>query len=129
MRSVLIVALAVASSISVMAQNSGGDLRMQLEALHDRWFKAFDSGDGVAMDQMEMSNLILVMPDGSIFSKTKPRAGNQSSRQTEHTLSDVAVRRFGDAAVLTGMLNTTLANKTSKEPRRLSSSKVLARGR
>jgi ketosteroid isomerase-like protein len=107
--------IAVASSICLMAQDPAGELRKELEAVHARWFRAFDGGDGATMDELEMSNLILVMPDGTIFSKSKPRAGNQSKRPTEHALTDVSVRRFGDAAVLTGLLNTTSANGQIKE--------------
>ena len=83
MRSLIAIVLALASSISVVAQDSAGEPRKELEAVHARWFKAFDSGDGATMDQMEMSNLILVMSDGTIFSKTKPRAElSQNGRRT-----------------------------------------------
>src|SRR5437764_13252447 len=45
--------------------------------LHAKWFKAFDIGDGATMDQMEMDNLVLVMPNGDIWRKPGPRAGKQ----------------------------------------------------
>lgn len=91
-----------------MTQGMDGKLRSELEALHAKWFKAFDSGDGATMDQMEMDNLTLVMPARFIWPKTTARAGSQPKRdpQTERTLSDVSARRFGDTAVLTGIRGT-----------------------
>jgi hypothetical protein len=85
-------------SMPLMAQGTDIKLRPELEALHAKWFKAFDSGDGATMDQMEMDNLTLVMPGGFIWPKTTARAESQQKRdsQTERTLSDVSVRRFGD---------------------------------
>jgi ketosteroid isomerase-like protein len=104
-------------STTLMAQGTDGMLRSELETLHAKWFKAFDSGDGVTMDQMEMDNLALVMPVGFIWSKTEARAGKQRKLdpQTERTLSDVSVRRFGDTAVLTGVLTTKSAKENEKE--------------
>jgi ketosteroid isomerase-like protein len=101
----------------LMAQDTDGKLRSELEALHAKWFKAFDSGDGATMDQMEMDNLALVMPVGFIWSKTEARAGKQKKidPQTERTLSDVSVRRFGDTAVLTGVVTSKSATETEKE--------------
>jgi ketosteroid isomerase-like protein len=96
-------------STALMAQGTDNKLSSELEALHAKWFAAFDGGDGAAMDQMEMDNLVLVMPVGFIWSKTEARAGTQQKLdpQIKRTLSDVSVRRFGDAAILTGVLTST----------------------
>lgn len=104
-------------STTLMAQGTDGKLRSELEALHTQWFKAFDSGDGATMDQMEMDNLALVMPVGFIWAKTQARAGKQPKLdpQTERTLSEVTVRQFGDAAVLTGVLTSKTAKEIEKE--------------
>jgi hypothetical protein len=71
-------------------------LASDLEALHAKWFKAFDSGDGATMDQIEVDKLVLVMPTGFIWTKTKAIAGEQPKRdpETERALSSVSVRRF-----------------------------------
>ena len=53
------VSLGVAGAL---AQTTSSGLSGELEALHAQWFKAFDAGDGAAMDQMEVDNLVLVMP-------------------------------------------------------------------
>ena len=85
----------------------------QLKAIHTQWFKAFDSGNGLAMDRIEMPNLILVFPDGAIWNK-KPRAGQQEAAKAEHYLENASIRQFGDAAVLTGIL-VTRKGITSRE--------------
>jgi ketosteroid isomerase-like protein len=104
-------------STALMTQGTDAKLRSELEALHAKWFKAFDSGDGPTMDQMEMDNLVLVMPIGSLWAKTEARAGMQAKldQKTERTLSDVSVRRFGNTAVLTGVLTTKSATENEKE--------------
>jgi ketosteroid isomerase-like protein len=78
---------------------------------------AQNSGDGAVMDQMEMDRLMLVMPTGFIWTKTTPRAGEQPKHksQTERTLSDVSVRRFGDTAILTGILTSKSEGENSRE--------------
>jgi hypothetical protein len=84
-------------STALMAQGTDNKLSSELEALHAKWFAAFDGGDGATMNQMEMDNLVLVMPVGFIWSKTEARAGTQPKLdpQIKRTLSDVSVRRFG----------------------------------
>jgi ketosteroid isomerase-like protein len=113
MRSVILILLTVLYSAPLMAQGADASLRSELEVLHAKWFKAFDSGDGATMDLMEMDGLVLVMPTGFIWKKTVPRAGKQKKHdsQIERTLTDVTVRRFGDTAILTGIL----ATKSDKE--------------
>jgi ketosteroid isomerase-like protein len=117
MHSTILVMFTVLCSMPLMAQGTDNQVRSELEALHARWFQAFDSGDGATMDQMEVDNLILVMPQGTIYRKPGARAGKQPKRdpQTERTLSMVSVRRFGDAAVLTGILTTKSAKFNSKD--------------
>jgi ketosteroid isomerase-like protein len=115
MRSVILILLTLLYSAPLMAQGADTTLRSELEALHTKWFKAFDSGDGATMDLMEMDKLVLVMPTGFIW-KTAPRAGEQKKHdsQIERTLSDVTVRRFGDTAILTGILATKSGKENSQ---------------
>ena len=117
MRSALVIFLIVLCSIPVVAQGADTNLRSDLEALHAKWFKAFDSGDGATMDQIEIDKLTLVMPTGLIWAKTTARAGEQPKRdpQTERALSAVSVRRFGDTAILTGILTTKSAKDNAQE--------------
>jgi ketosteroid isomerase-like protein len=117
MRSAWLIILVVLCSTFVVTQGADANLRSDLEALHAKWFKAFDSGDGAAMDQIEMDNLTLVMPTGLIWAKTTARAGQQLKRdpQTERALSGVSIRRFGDTAILTGNLATKSGKESSQE--------------
>src|SRR5262249_31281849 len=107
----------IGASVVAQAQGTDANLRSELETLHAKWFKAFDSGDGATMDQLEMDNLTLVLPMGVVWSKTTARAGKQSKRdpQTERTLSNVSVRRFGDTVILTGTLTTKSAKEKSQD--------------
>jgi ketosteroid isomerase-like protein len=117
MRFPILVLVTLLCPASVVAQDADVKLRSELEAIHARWFTAFDSGDGAAMDQMETENLILVLPNGIVWPKDKARAGAQPKRdpQTQRALSDVAVRRFGDTAVLSGTLTTKSAKESGKD--------------
>jgi ketosteroid isomerase-like protein len=117
MRTGVVIVFVLLGFTPLMAQGTDNALRSDLEALHAKWFKAFDSGDGTAMDQMERDDLVIVMPEGSLFRKSTPRGDKQPKRdpQTAHTLSDVSVRRFGDTAVLTGILTTKSAKETSRD--------------
>jgi ketosteroid isomerase-like protein len=113
MRSLLVIFMAALFSVPLVAQGGDANLTSDLEAIHAKWFKAFDSGDGAVMDQVEVGDLVLVMPSGSVWTKKSPRAGEQPKRdpETQRALSDVSVRRYGDTAILTGIL----ASKSSKE--------------
>jgi ketosteroid isomerase-like protein len=69
------------------------------------------------MDQMEADKLLLVMPDRDIWTKTTARAGKQRKRdpETGRALGNVSVRRFGDTAILTGILTTKSAKESSQD--------------
>jgi ketosteroid isomerase-like protein len=117
MRSALVVVLILLCSGFLMAQAADANLSSELEAIHAKWFKAFDTGDGAAMDQVEVDNLVLVMPTGFVWTKTKPRAGEQPKRdpQTERALSSTSVRQFGDTAILTGIVTSKSAKESSQD--------------
>jgi ketosteroid isomerase-like protein len=117
MRSAMLILSILLCSMILMAQDADATLRSDLVALHTKWFKAFDGGDGAIMDQMEMDKLMLVMPTGFIWTKTKARGSEQPKRDshTERTLNDVSVRRFGDTAILTGILTTKSGKEDSQE--------------
>lgn len=117
MRTAIAILLSLLCSAAVVAQDADAKLQSELQALHAQWFKAFDGGDGATMDQMEMDKLMLVMPTGFIWTKTTPRAGGQPKAKsaTERTLSDVSVRRFGNTAILTGILTSKSEGDNSRE--------------
>lgn len=112
----VLVALLCSTPISGQAQPTDANLRSELEALHAKWMKAFYTGDNATMDELEADNLVLIMPMGVIWPKNGPRAVKQQvlDPQTETTLSDVSVRRFGDTAILTGILHSKSAKENSQ---------------
>lgn len=117
MRRLPIFLLTLFCSTLLFAQSAAPDLQTRLQNLHAKWMKAYDNGDGVAMDQIEMDNLMLVMPTGEVWAKTKPRGTSEPKLDptTQRTLSDVSVRTFGDTAILTGTLTSKSATGTSRE--------------
>lgn len=120
MRFAILLLVNLLFSAPFMTQGTDTDLHSELETLHAKWMKAFDSGDGGTMDQIEVDNLTLVGATGArgpIWTKTTPRNGKQPKRepQTERTLSNVSVRRFGDTAILTGILTTKSASENSQD--------------
>jgi hypothetical protein len=95
------------------AESSSPALMSELTGLHDQWFAAFDKGDGATMDKLESDNLILVFPDGMIWKKSGSRVGEVKPLDvSSRKLTDVDVRQFGEAAVLTGKM-TTIAKSQS----------------
>jgi hypothetical protein len=116
MRSLLLIALTVVFAIAGFGQTAPSALQSELQDLHAKWFKAYDDGDGVTMDQMEMDNLVLVMPTGEVWTKTKPRGTSEPKLDptARHTLSDVLVRRFGNTAVLTGTITSQSKQENTK---------------
>jgi hypothetical protein len=101
---------------ALLLDDGSAKLRNELEAIHVRWFQAFEVGDGAGMDSLEVANLVLVMPDGSVWKKSGPRAGEQAKGDVvrEPSLNDVTVPQFGDTAILTGILTNKTARKTNK---------------
>jgi ketosteroid isomerase-like protein len=113
-----VILLALLSSVPLAAQDSDAGLRGELEALHAKWFKAFDWHDANTMNQIETNNLILVMPDGATIAlQDRPRTGAavKADPGIQRTLSNVSVRRFGNAAILTGTLTTKSLKENSQE--------------
>ena len=91
-------------------------VRAELESLHTKWFAAHDQGDGAAMNRIEVDNLVLVLPDGSVFKKEEPRpAKHEGTGVTSRALSDLVIRRFGDTAIMTGILITQDSKGSKRE--------------
>ena len=116
MRTAILIALAFLWSMPALAQDTDSKLESELVALHTQWFKAYDTGDGPAMNQMEVKDLVLVMPIGVIYRKTMPRGKHPAADPpVERSLSDISVRRYEGTAILTGTLTTKSSQENSKE--------------
>jgi tetratricopeptide (TPR) repeat protein len=82
-------------------------LQAELVGLHSEWFAALDKGDGETMDRLEAQAFQAVFSDGRKFKKVEPRgSGRKPTGITRRTLTGVDVRRFGETAILTGMLTS-----------------------
>ena len=121
--------------VSGLAQMRGQDaaLNSQLIALHDRWFKAFDTNDSDTMNAIETANITLVMPNGYILKDFAPRkkadvAGSGKDTyfhpEIKRTLSNVSVRQFGDSALLVGIVTTESPKEKSQSAETVSFVKV-----
>ena len=116
MRHLATAVLALVGSLSLTAQEPDKALQTQLETLHAKWFKAFESADIATMNQIETKNIELVMPDGFVVRNFSPRkiGDLQAHPETHNLLSGVSVRRFGEVAILVGMLTTQTPKETSR---------------
>jgi Domain of unknown function (DUF4440) len=102
-----VIALSVTVSFSFgQAKSNGSNIRVEIQRLTQDWFTAFSKGDGAAMDQMEVPNLVLVNTGGrgDIWHKDGPRAGKQKALAAVFTIGQSEVRQFGNTAILTGPL-------------------------
>lgn len=116
MRCLQLIALVLLVSLPAAAQEADGLLVTQLETLHAKWFEAFESADTATMNQIETRNIELVMPDGFVVRHFSPRKNGdlKPNPDTRNSLSSVSVRRFGDTAVLVGVLTTQSPKQTSR---------------
>jgi len=100
-----VIALPVTVSFSFgQAKGNGSNMQVEIQRLTQDWFTAFSKGDGAAMDQMEVPNLVLVNAQGTgdIWPKVGPRAGTQPKLTSVFTVGKSEVRQFGNTAILTG---------------------------
>ena len=118
MRTFTFIWLVGVLSTCLFCQSSEDTLSAQLEALHSKWFAAFDAGDWTAMNEMEMPNLVLILPNGEIIQKkTEPRTGKTPpNKGLSHSLENASIRQFGNAAILTGVLLARKDIGATREP-------------
>ncbi len=110
----VLVVLLLESGVFSQTRSSSNNLQAELERLHSQWFTAFDHGDGAAMDQMELPNLILVNTDGTgdIWHRPRSRVGQvKPTGVSSRTLSNTEVRQFGEVAILTGLVTSRAGEK------------------
>lgn len=116
MRPALFLLFVAMFAVPSWAQPPDTALRAELESIHTKWFHAYDSGDAASMNELEVKNVGLVMPTGEVWIKSAPRTAHETfpSPGSRHELSNVTVRRFGDAAILTGVHTTTSSKETTR---------------
>jgi hypothetical protein len=94
MKILILSVLTILCRAVTLAQDANSSLSPELQAMHAQWFKAFEAGDGATMDQTEVENLVVVMPNGMAWPKPGPRAGKQPKRDPA-TARDYSDRALG----------------------------------
>jgi hypothetical protein len=82
---------------------------MELSRLETVWNDAYIGGDAETLDQLWADDLIVTMSDMSVLTKTKAIGLLRSAHMKfpRYETSDIRVRVYGDAAVVTGRLQRT----------------------
>jgi len=109
MRRAVIIFLLCCSPIGVMAQNTI-QARKEILRLEDRWREAQHQNDKDAYDQLLSADLTFIGTSGSFRDKTSFIASRKDSwipRSDTYTYSEMTVRFYGSAAIVTGREATT----------------------
>ena len=109
MRRAVIIFLLCCSPVGVMAQNTI-QARKEILRLEDRWREAQHQNDKDAYDQLLSADLTFIGTSGSFRDKTSFIASRNDSwipRSETYTYSEMTVRFYGNAAVVTGREATT----------------------
>jgi uncharacterized protein (TIGR02246 family) len=109
MRRAVIIFLLCCSPVGVMAQNTI-QARKEILRLEDRWREAQHQNDKDAYDQLLSADLTFIGTSGSFRDKTSFIASRKDSwipRSETYTYSEMTVRFFGSAAIVTGREATT----------------------
>ncbi len=112
-----VIALSVTVSFSFgQAKSNGSNIQVEIQRLTQNWYTAYSKGDGAAMDQMEVPNLVLVNASGTgdIWHKDGPRAGKEKPMAAVYTVGQSEVRQFGNTAILTGSLTHKDGDKSDE---------------
>ena len=109
MRRAVFIFLLCCSAVGVMAQNTI-QARKEILRLEDRWREAQHQNDKDAYDQLLSADLTFIGTSGSFRDKTGFIASRKDSwipRSETYTYSEMTVRFYGNAAVVTGREATT----------------------
>jgi len=109
MRRAVIMFLLCCSPVGVMAQNTI-QARKEILRLEDRWREAQHQNDKDAYDQLLSADLTFIGTSGSFRDKTGFIASRKDSwipRSETYTYSEMTVRFYGSAAIVTGREATT----------------------
>ena len=109
MRRAVIIFLLCCSPAGVIAQTIAQG-RKEILRLEDRWRKAQHQNDKIAYDQLLSADLTFIGTSGSIRDKAGFIASRKDSwipRAESYTYSEMTVRFYGSAAIVTGREATT----------------------
>jgi hypothetical protein len=95
----------------------GADER-QILALEQEWGRALETRDRATLDRIVASGFTFIEPDGSVLHRDGYLADRAGGPAELHSIegSEIAVRIFGDAAMVTGLstIDESLGGKRYK---------------
>ena len=108
MRMFVAVLLASAALAQSGGRAPGGDVR-DLERLETVWNQAHEQGDAAALEKLWADDLEVAVPRMTVLKKAEAVTFARSGRMkfSRYASSDIHVRVYGDAAVVTGRLQRT----------------------
>ena len=113
----LMLAVVVAAQTEKTSKKSSasvsGSIEQQLVRAEKEWADAIVKGDEATVTRLEADDITTVQDDGSVTTK-KDDLANLKSGDTKYVSldeSDVHVRTYGDAAVVTGSYHAKGTNK------------------
>jgi len=97
------------ASKQVSAQSSSEHGKQELERLEKVWNEAHEHGDADVLQSLWADDLEVDVPKMPVMSKTEVLAFARSGRMKflRYATSDINIRVYGDAAVVTGRLQRT----------------------
>lgn len=80
--------------------------KAELQRLETTWNNAHLAGDAAALDALWADELVVTVPKMPVFNKTQSLAIWRTGKMkfTKYETSDIAIRTFGETAVVTGAL-------------------------
>jgi ketosteroid isomerase-like protein len=105
---IVLMALLAGASLS-SAQSAAGTDTQQLERLEQVWNTAHEQGDADALDQLWADDLEVAVPRMSVMTKAEALSFARSGHMKfqHYSTSDIRIRVYGDAAVVSGRLERT----------------------
>lgn len=99
----------LAATTSLLSQSFADSDTGGLERLEKVWNEAHEQGDGDALDRLWAEDMEVTVPKMPVLSKADALKFARSGRMRflRYQTSDVRVRVYGDAAVVTGRLQRT----------------------
>jgi ketosteroid isomerase-like protein len=97
------------SCATVYAQSSGDADVRELQRLENVWNTAHEQGDTKTLDTLWADDLEVAVPKMPVMTKTDVLNFSRSGRMkfSRYATSDLRIRVYGDAAVVTGRLQRT----------------------
>lgn len=114
---VLGLTICILAARALAAEAPGADER-QILALEQEWGRALETKDRATLDRIVASDFTFIEPDGSVLHRDAYLTDRVDGPAETHSfeVSEMAVRIFGDAAMVAGLstIDESLAGKRYK---------------